>query len=104
MPYIESDHECCALRCIIDFPGDEDDWEEELISEVDSYCKELRSNGRSLVMVTLNTNQKKAAQVIKRLGFKSAFNNWAYRDRTVTGISTGVKVFVKQLVPVIKSA
>lgn len=96
---------CCAICAIRHFPQDKyyaftekevKDWEEEITA----FEQEIASKGKSIAFASVNMTQKKAGEMLERLGYVCPFDGWAIRDPEIEPKGGGVRVYVK---PVFKT-
>jgi hypothetical protein len=90
---------CCAIASLQEFPCDPLDPKEEY-----SVRKALEEgegaairNGKSILFVTLNTDQRMVEALLIEAGFSSSHSEWAYRNPKYATNRRGVKMYSKLL-------
>lgn len=71
-------------------PSDFRGYEDVVKAKIEKVKKVVRERGKSFIVCTVNTRQRKVLAVLKECGFIDS--PWMYRDPKVTNYTTGVKV------------
>lgn len=95
---------CCAIANIRGFAEDHQlggrnkvKYLEKMKEEIEEGCEKARFAAKSLMCITLTTEQLVMIDLIESMGFKSQQEDFAYRDPARTSYKVGVKLFLKNL-------
>lgn len=88
---------CCALAYVEGFSSGHFIDIERTKLDVKLAIVTAKKEGKSMLLATLNDRQKQAEEVLLKMGFKAATEDYVYRTPQRSSNRAGVKLYIKQL-------